>query len=363
MILADLGADVIKVERPGTGDETRRWGPPFAGDDAVYFLAVNRNKRSIVVDLETDEGRAVLARLAARCDVIVENFRPGLLEAWGLGFETLRAENPRLVHCRIATLPEGIARPMPGYDLVIQAMSGLMSITGQPGGEPTKVGVAITDVLTGLYAAIGIQAALHAADRDGTGQSITVSLFESAVASLVNQWSNYLIGGVVPGLLGNRHPNLTPYEPFPAADGEIVLAAATDRDFRRTCEAIARPELAADGRFATNDARVANREALHEELAATFRTRTAADWLGRLEAASVPCGSIRSMDAVFASPEGQAIVEVVDDPVRGPLRVVAGPLRLRGMDGVTRHAPPRLGEHTDEVLRELGLAAGQRAER
>ena len=194
------------------------------------------------------------------------------------------------------------------------------------------------------------------------GQSISVSLFESAVASLVNQWSNYLIGGVVPGLLGNRHPNLTPYEPFAASDGDFVLAAATDRDFQRTCEVIGRPELAVDARFATNGARVANRDALHEELAAVFRTRSAADWLERLEAASVPCGSVRSMDAVFASPEGQAIVEAVDDPVRGGLRLVAGPLRLRGMDAVTRHAPPALGEHTDEVLRELEIADGDRPE-
>lgn len=336
MMLGDLGADVIKIERPGTGDETRRWGPPFAGEDATYFLSVNRNKRSVLIDLEAEHGRATVAKIAARCDVLVENFRPGLLAGWGLGYELLRDANPRLVYCRIAAFPEGDRASTPGYDLVIQAMSGLMSITGQPGGEPTKVGVAIADVLTGLYATIGIQAALRARDVSGLGQEFSVSLFGSTVASLANQWSNHLIGGVVPGRIGNRHPNITPYEAFAAADGDFVLAAATDRDFQRTCAVVERPELATDARFATNSARLEHRDELHAELSAIFRARTAGEWLRRLEVASVPCGSVRSLDAVFASPEGRSLVESVPDPARGTLDLVSRALRLHGMETVVR---------------------------
>lgn len=362
MILGDLGADVIKIERPGTGDETRAWGPPFAGDDAAYFLSVNRNKRSVVVDLETAEGRALLGDLAARSDVLVENFRPSLMESWGLGYDDLRKKNAGLVYCRIAAFSEGVRSATPGYDLVIQAMSGLMSITGQPGGEPTKVGVAIADILAGLYVVIAVQAALRARDADGRGQRLTVSLFDAAVASLANQWANHLIGGVVPELMGNRHPNIAPYQPFEAADGEFVLAAATDRDFQRTCAAIGRPDLTRDPRFTTNSARLRHREELHAELAPVFRARPVAHWLERLEAASVPCGSVRSLDAVFASPEGQATIEVVDDRGRGPLKLVAGPLRLRGMEAVARRPPPRVGEHTAEVLEELGIRVPGSAE-
>ena len=357
MILADLGADVIKVERPGTGDETRRWGPPFAGDDAAYFLSVNRNKRSVTIDLDTPDGRRTAGEIAARSDVVVENFRSGLMEEWGLGYERLAARDPRIVYCRIAAFSNPERERTPGYDLVIQAMSGLMSITGQPGGEPTKVGVAIADVLTGLYAAIGIQAALRARDEDGRGQKFVVSLFDSAVASLANQWANYLIGGVVPALLGNRHPNLTPYEPFDAMDGTFVLAAATDRDYQRTCAVIGRPELATDHRFTSNGDRLAHRAELHAELSAAFRTRPAAEWIRALEAAAVPCGSIRSLDAVFASPEGQATLETISDPAHGEVALVAGPLRLEGMVPVVRRPVPRPGEHTAEVLAELGITA------
>jgi crotonobetainyl-CoA:carnitine CoA-transferase CaiB-like acyl-CoA transferase len=357
MILADLGADVIKIERPGTGDETRGWGPPFAGDDATYFLSVNRNKRSVTADLQTTEGRRIVSEIAARSDIVIENFRVGLMEEWGLGYADLSARNPRLVYCRLAAFSNPERESTPGYDLVIQAMSGLMSITGQAGGEPTKVGVAIADVLTGLYAAIGLQAALRARDVEGHGQKIVVSLFDSAVASLANQWSNYLIGGLVPKPLGNRHPNLTPYEPFEGSDGRFVLASATDRDFVRTCAVIGRPELATDPRFASNSGRLGHRVELHAELAAAFRTRTAAEWLEKLEAASVPCGSIRSLDAVFASAEGQATIETVEDPSRGSLRLVAGPLRLRGMDRIVRRTIPRAGEHTAEVLAELGITS------
>jgi len=277
------------------------------------------------------------------------------MEEWGLGYDDLSRTNPRLVYCRLAAFSGGAREKTPGYDLVIQAMSGLMSITGQPDGEPTKVGVAIADVLTGLYSAIGIEAALRSRDQDGRGQKLVVSLFDSAVSALSNQWANYLIGGIVPKLLGNTHPNLTPYQPFAASDGEFVLAAATDRDFQRTCAVIGRPALATDPRFGSNSARLDHRAELHTALAETFATRPAAYWLKELEAASVPCGSIRSLDAVFDSPEGRALVETVEDGDRGSLKLVAGPLRLRGMDRVIRRSIPRLGEHTAEVLAELGI--------
>jgi crotonobetainyl-CoA:carnitine CoA-transferase CaiB-like acyl-CoA transferase len=354
MILADLGADVIKVERPGTGDDTRAWGPPFVAGDAAYFLALNRNKRSVVLDLTTGEGASAARGLAARSDVVVENFRPGLMETFGLGAGTLRATNERLVYCSLVAFdPEGEDASRPGYDIIVQALSGLMSFTGTREGEPTKVGVALLDVIAGLYAANAIQAALLRARSTGRGSHVVVSLFEASVAALVNQAANYLLGGIVPERMGNAHPNIVPYQAFHAADAPFILAAGNDRLFVRTCEAIGRPDLAVDPRFATNEDRVRNRTALVSELEAVFATRPASDWVVRLTAGSVPCAAIRDVGEVFASPEGARTLVAIDDPSRGSLRTVGEPIRIDGRRPPVRMAPPALGQHTQEVLAEI----------
>jgi crotonobetainyl-CoA:carnitine CoA-transferase CaiB-like acyl-CoA transferase len=351
MILADLGADVVKIERPGVGDDTRGWGPPFVGDDAAYFLALNRNKRSVTIDLGTPEGAKAARRLAEGSDVVIENFRPGLIRRFGLGYEDLAAVNPGIVYCSlVAFSEEGEQATRPGYDIIVQALSGVMSFTGEPGGEPTKVGVALLDVICGLYAANAIQAALLARERTGRGTRLSVSLFEASLAALVNQASNYLLGDVVPGPMGNAHPNIVPYQLFHAADRPFILAAGNDRLYRRTCDAIGRPELADDERFATNEARVRHREELIPLLEEVLRTEAASVWLEALERAGVPCAPVRSLDEVFASPEGAATIQTVHDPIRGPLRLVADPIRIMGSLLPVRSAPPRLGEHTEEIL-------------
>ncbi|HWO71292.1 MAG TPA: CoA transferase [Actinomycetota bacterium] len=359
MILGDLGADVVKVERPGEGDDTRSWGPPFVGPDAAYFLALNRNKRSVVLDLGSEEGLAAARRLARGADVLVENFRPGLVRRWGLDHETLARDNPGLVSCSLTAFgEEGELARRPGYDIVVQALSGLMSVTGERGGRPVKVGVALLDVIAGLYAAVGILAALRERERTGRGRRVTVSLFDASVAALVNQAANVLLGGLVPGPMGTEHPNIVPYQAFEAADRPFVLAAGNDRLFERTCEAIGHPELARDPRFATNEARVRHREELVPILAEVFRSRPAADWLQALAARSVPAALIRRIDEVFDSAEGRAMVEVVRDPARGELRLVASPIALDGARLPLRRPPPLLGEHTEEVLGELGTEPG-----
>jgi crotonobetainyl-CoA:carnitine CoA-transferase CaiB-like acyl-CoA transferase len=354
MILGDLGADVIKVERPDGGDDTRGWGPPFVGEDAAYFLALNRNKRSIVLDLSTDEGAGIARRLAVSADVVVENFRPGLMARFGLDHERLAVENPRLVSCSLVAFSEaGESASRPGYDIIVQALAGLMSFTGQPDGEPTKVGVALLDVIAGLYAANGIQAALLGRERTGRGDRIVVSLFEASLAALVNQGANYLLGGVVPRPMGNAHPNIVPYQLFHAADRPFILAAGNERLFERTAQAIGRPDLAADPRFVTNAGRVEHRDALVAELERVFATDASTRWLDVLERAGVPCAPIRSLDEVFAAPEAMAAVQRVAD-ARGDLSLVADPIRLGGELIAARRPPPRLGEHTREVLEELG---------
>jgi crotonobetainyl-CoA:carnitine CoA-transferase CaiB-like acyl-CoA transferase len=356
MLLADLGADVVKVERPETGDDTRSWGPPFVGDDAAYFLSLNRNKRSIALDLSSEEGAAAARELARSADVVVENFRPGLMARFGLDYATLSADRPDLVYCSLTAFgDEGERASRPGYDIIVQALSGVMSFTGQPGGEPTKVGVALLDVICGLYAANGIQAALLGRARTGRGAKISIALFDASVAALVNQGANFLLGGLVPGPMGNAHPNIVPYQLFEAADRPFILAAGNDRLFQRTCDTIGRPELAQDERFSTNGARVRHRSALVPILADVFRDRTAEEWLGALDACGVPCAPVRRMDEVFEAPEGAAMVQQVEDPVRGVLRLIASPLRLDGSLPDARLAPPGLGEHTGEVLRELGI--------
>jgi len=340
MILGDLGADVVKIERPGTGDDTRAWGPPFVGDDAAYFLALNRNKRSMSLDLQTEDGRDAATELALGADVLVENFRPGLMEDFGLSYEQLRSANPGLVYCSLLAFGEGEDASRPGYDIIVQAMSGLMSITGEKGGGPVKVGVALLDVITGLYAAIGIQAALRERDRTGVGQRVTVSLFDASVAALVNQAANYLMGGVVPGAMGTEHPNIVPYQVFGSADRPFVLAAGNDRLYQRTCKVVGRPELASDDHFATNAARVQNREVLVPMLQEIFSGRPASEWLEDLEAAHVPCAPVRTLDEVFESPEGAKLIQEIDDPARGVLKLVANPIRLSEGSSKARLSPP-----------------------
>ncbi|MGH2640884.1 MAG: CaiB/BaiF CoA transferase family protein [Actinomycetota bacterium] len=354
-ILGDLGADVIKIERPGQGDDTRQWGPPFVGDDAAYYLALNRNKRSVGLDLRSHEGADAIRRLAADSDVLIENFRPGLMSEFGLGLDDLRRAAPRLITCSLTAfnneIPESASRP--GYDIIVQALSGLMSVTGEPEGEPVKVGVALLDVITGLDMAIGILAALHERSRTGRGRHISVSLFDAGVAAMVNQAANHLLGGVVAQPMGTAHPNICPYQAFHASDRPFIVAAANDRLFRRTCEVVGHPEWATDPRFATNEDRVRHRDELIPLLADAFATKTAAEWLTALEAAAVPTAPIRAIDEVFSSPEGAAMVEEVADPGRGTtLRLVRNPIRFDGTELDTQLPPPRLGEHTDEVLRD-----------
>jgi crotonobetainyl-CoA:carnitine CoA-transferase CaiB-like acyl-CoA transferase len=353
MILGDLGADIVKVERPDGGDDTRAWGPPFVGSDAAYFLSVNRNKRSVVVDLRSADGISAVRRLAADSDALIENFRPGLMTHLGLDLGDLRAANPRLVTCSLTAFDDTVAgaAARPGYDIIVQALSGLMSVTGEPGRPPVKVGVALLDVIAGLYAAIGILAAVHERTTTGVGRHVGVALFDAGVAAMVNQAANALIGGLVPGPMGTAHPNIVPYQAFEAADRPFILAGGNDRLFRRTCEVIGHPELADDDRFATNDARVRHRDALVPMLREAFSARTAAEWLEALEDAAVPCAPVRNMQDVFASAEGLALIREVDDPERGSvLRLVASPIRFDGTSTSIRRPPPTLGEHTDEVL-------------
>ena len=351
--LGDLGADVVKVERPGQGDDTRHWGPPFAGGDAAYFLALNRNKRSVAIDLKTPDGVDAVRRLAGDADVVIENFRPGLMRELGLDLGELRRANPRLVTCSLTAFgdetPDTAARP--GYDIIVQALSGLMSVTGEPGGEPVKAGVALLDVITGLHATIGIVAALAERSLTGVGRHVSVSLFDASVAAMVNQAANTLIGGVVPTALGTAHPNIVPYQAFQASDRAFIVAGGNDRLFRRICEIVGQAEWADDERFATNMARVEHRHVLIPLLSAALATRTAAEWIEELEAASVPCSPIRTMAEVFASPEGASLVEEIADRGRGvTLRLVANPLRLDGERLATRLVPPALGEHDEQVL-------------
>jgi crotonobetainyl-CoA:carnitine CoA-transferase CaiB-like acyl-CoA transferase len=361
MVLADLGADVVKVERPGTGDDTRRWGPPYAGGEAAYFLAVNRTKRSCAVDLARGEGRAVARRLAERADVVIENFRAGSAERLGLSYAQLREGNPGLVHCSLTGFGSDREPPgRPGYDFVVQAESGLMSITGEPGGEPVKVGVALVDVLAGIHAAVGILAALRARDRTGNGDRVEVPLLDAALASLVNVAQGALVTGSEPARYGNAHASIVPYQSFRTADGWIAVAAGNDDLYRRLCAAIARPELAADERFGTNPDRVRNREALVPLLAEVLATRPSDEWLTELEAAGVPAGKVRPVLDAFAAAAaaGRAATTTVDHATAGRLELVDTPIRL-GSGSRTPTAPPLLGEHTAEVLAELGYGSAE----
>ena len=345
--LGDLGADVVKVERPGAGDDTRTWGPPFVEQGSTYYLGLNRNKRSLALDLADPEDNALARRLADRADVLVESFRPGTIDRLGLGYEAIAATNPGVVYCSISAFGSGDqAARLPGYDLLLQAMSGLMSVTGEPDGRPLKVGAALIDMVCGLYATTGVLAALQARERTGRGQRVEVSLMDSALAGLLNQASAHLLAGVVPGRLGNRHPSIAPYETFRAADGEFAVAVGNDAIFARLCAAIGQPELAADERFATNAARLERREELAAILEAAFAGAPAAEWMQRLSQAGVPAGPINDIGAAFAFAEALGLAPVWEiDGVRG----VRSPLRLADTPAAARRRPPALGEHDDEL--------------
>lgn len=379
-ILADLGADVIKVERPGAGDDTRHWGPPFLKDaqgndttNATYFTACNRNKRSITIDMAQIEGQALIRQMAQNSDILVENFKVGGLAAYGLDFESLNALNPRLIYCSVTGFgQDGPYAERAGYDLMIQAMSGMMSITGRsddvPGGGPQRVGVALTDLFTGVYASTAILAALEVRNRTGMGQHIDMALLDVGMAILANQAAGFLNTGHVPQRQGNSHPSLAPYQDFPTQDGSMLLAIGNDGQFRRFCVAVGRPEWADDARYGGMAGRVTHRATLIPAMEELTRTRTTAQWVALLEDKAVPCGPINDIGQAFDDAQVQARGLVVNQPVAdasiaslgvNSIATVASPLRLTATPPVLLRAPPALGEHTAEVLTELGLDAAQ----
>jgi len=354
MVLGDLGAEVIKVEPPN-GDDTRAWGPPFAGGESAYYLCVNRNKKSIVINLKTDEGQKILQKLATQCDVLVENFRPGILKKYGLDFESLHELNSELIYCSVTGFGQtGSMRDKPGYDFMIQAMGGIMSITGEPEGEPMKVGVAVADLFTGQNAVIAILAALQARILTGEGQHLDISLFDSQLGWLANVASSYLISGNLPKRYGNAHANIVPYQSFRASDGWFVITVGNDKQFDSLCGIIERPELATDSRFLTNSKRVENREALVEILKPIFEKKSADDWLIQMEG-KFPCGPINSFAQVFSMQqvkEREMVIEM-EHPTIGWLPMVGSPLKMGSTPIEYRIPPPLMGEHTDELLKQM----------
>ena len=376
-ILGDLGAEVIKVERPGSGDDTRHWGPPYIKDaegndsrEAAYFQSANRNKQSVTLDFTQPEGQRLVRELVAQCDVLLENFKVGGLAAYGLDYESLKAINPRLIYCSITGFGQtGPYAKRAGYDFMIQGLGGLMSLTGRPEGEegagPMKVGVALTDILTGLYATVGVLAALNQREQSGIGQHIDVALLDVQVACLANQAMNYLTTGVSPKRLGNAHPNIVPYQDFPSADGNFILAVGNDGQFRKFCEVAGIASLADDPRFVTNRARVAHRAELIPLLRQATVFKTTAQWIELLEKAGVPCGPINDLQQVFADPQVQARGLRLDLPnaMGSSTPQVASPLRLSATPVAYRSAPPLLGQHTEALLqRLLGMSETQVAE-
>lgn len=374
--LADLGADVIKVERPGSGDDTRGWGPPFLKDrsgaetaEAAYYLGTNRNKRSITVDIAQREGQELIRELAMTCDVMVENFKVGDMARYGLDAASMRALNPRLIYCSITGFGQtGPYRHRAGYDYAVQGLGGLMSVTGerddQPGGGPQKVGVAVSDLFTGLYATVAILAALRHRDHTGVGQVIDMALLDTQVAMLANLGANYLTTGVAPRRAGNAHQNIVPYQVFEASDGHLIVAVGNDGQFRKLCVVLGEPAWAEDERFSTNAQRVRHREILVPLLAQVLRTRTKAHWLQALQAAQVPCGAINDLAEVFADEQVQhrGMTVSVDHPLSGSVRLVGSPMKLSATPVSVRRAPPLLGQHTQEILEQAGLSA-ERIER
>ncbi|HQY93879.1 CaiB/BaiF CoA-transferase family protein [Caldilinea sp.] len=356
MVLADYGADVIKVEEPGSGDGTRGWGPPWVGDQSAYFLAANRNKRSITVDLKTAAGRQIVQELAAHADVVIENFKVGGAARLGVDYATLAALNPRLVYCSITGYGQsGPHRDRAGYDFIIQAQGGVMSITGAKDGEPAKVGVAIADITAGLFAATAILAALHERQRSGKGQAIDVALLDAQIAWLANVAQNYLATGEPPARYGNAHPSIVPYETFATADGAIAVGIGSDAQYRKFCAAVGRLDLAEDARFRTNQARVEQREVLIPLLQALFRTRTSSAWLELLTTLDVPAGPINDIPTALNDPQVQAraMVQEVDHATAGRIKVLGPVAKFDRTPATVRGAPPPLGHHTGEVLQEM----------
>ncbi|MSP38100.1 MAG: CoA transferase [Deltaproteobacteria bacterium] len=363
MFLGDLGAEVVKVEQPGVGDDTRGWGPPFSGGESAYFLCVNRNKKSLTVDLKSAEGVALIRQLAERADVLIENFRPGAMDRLGLGEKDLRATNPNLVYASLSGFgADGPMADIPGYDLIVQAWGGLMSITGTDDSGPLKVGVAIIDLVAGLMLGKSIVAALYAREKIGVGQKIDTSLLEAEVAALINVGSNYLISGKTPERWGNAHPTIVPYQSFQTADSFLVLGAASETIWKRLCPALGKADLADDPRFEKNANRVENRKELIDILSTVFMSRSTEDWVNVLTEADVPCAPVQTIDQVFAAPQvlhRNMLVEV-DHPTAGKLRMAGIPVKFSATPASVRLPPPLLGEHSGEVLSNwLGMASEQ----
>ncbi len=357
MILADLGAEVIKVEEPRKGDETRSWGPPFIGKESAYYLSINRNKKSIAIDLRQDEGREIVYQLARRSDVALENFRPGVAEKLGVDYPSLRAVNPRIIYCSISGFgQEGPYRGLPAYDIILQGMGGLMGITGEPGGRPVKVGVAISDLAAGLQAAIGLLAALLKRERDGTGQSLDISMLDAQIFLLATMIPAYFATGVVPGPMGSAHPSIVPYQAFPTKDGFITIAVTNEKFWQAFCRALGRPELAGDPRFQTNARRVEHRGELLPILEEVLATRTGDEWIRILREEGIPCGPILTFDRLFQDPQVQAreMIKTLDHERAGPVTVVGTPFKLSLTPGRLSSPPPVLGQHTEEILTSLG---------
>jgi len=363
MVLGDMGARILKIEQPLKGDDTRAWGPPFVGGESAYFMSANRNKESITLDFKTPDGRAILDELVARADVLVENFRPGTLDRQGLGYCDLHSRHPRLVYCSISGFGHtGPRRNEPGYDAVMQGEGGLMSVTGDADGPPFRLGVAIADIVAGLWAAQGISLALLAREKTGAGQHVDIGMLDGVAALLSYQASFYLTAGVVPQRMGNRHPTIAPYETFPASDGDFVLAVGNDDLWRRFCAVAGLDDIRDDPRFATNRARVEHHDALKPVIDRRLRTRTRAAWIADLLAAGVPSGSVRTIDEVLADPQIAAREMIVDveHAVLGSMRSLGVPVKLSDTPGRVRRAPPVLGQHTDAVLRQdLGRSADE----